>query len=69
MSGDDLIQFDDSDGTFVGEGFDPHEYVVPSKAGSPLETSLSPEDFESQSKEAFEAALDVIDVDVSFADY
>ena len=69
MSGDDFMQFEDSDEIFVGDGFDPHEYVVPSKAGSPIETSLSPEEFESKSKEAFEAALDVIDVDVPIADY
>jgi hypothetical protein len=53
----------------VQEGFDPYSDVVPSAAGSPLETDLSPEEFRSQSKDAFRSAFDAISTGVDIASY
>jgi hypothetical protein len=53
----------------VQEGFDPFSDVIPSAAGGPLATDLSPEQFRLASKDAFRNAFDALANKVSIAPY
>lgn len=53
----------------VQEGFDPYSDVVPSAAGGPLETDLSPDEFRAKSKDAFRSAFDAAKSGVVIASY
>lgn len=53
----------------VQEGFDPFSDVVPSAAGEPLVTHLSPKEFRDRSKDAFRSAFDAVKDGVEVVDY